>query len=125
MKLLNIIAVLITLSAFFGYVNSRFIELPDTIGTMFVSMIVSLGVFKIWSDIVSRAHLMMKRGTVMNRFIHCMFTGGVWTKGINGILEFTGETFVLVAKKSSISEAVLLTQQEQTEIRWILSLKAP
>lgn len=45
MKLLNIIAILITLSAVFGYVNSRFIRLPTTIGVMLVSMLVSIGVF--------------------------------------------------------------------------------
>jgi len=45
MKLLNIIAILITLSAVFGYVNSRFVKLPTTIGVMLISMLVSLGVF--------------------------------------------------------------------------------
>jgi len=45
MKLLNIIAILITLSAAFGYVNSRFVKLPTTIGVMLVSMLVSMGVF--------------------------------------------------------------------------------
>jgi CPA1 family monovalent cation:H+ antiporter len=45
MKLLNIIAILITLSAAFGYLNSRFIRLPTTIGIMLVSMLVSVGVF--------------------------------------------------------------------------------
>jgi CPA1 family monovalent cation:H+ antiporter len=44
MKLLNIIAILITLSAAFGYVNRRFIRLPTTIGVMLVSMLVSVGV---------------------------------------------------------------------------------
>jgi len=45
MKLLNIIAILVTLSAAFGYVNSRFVKLPTTIGIMLVSMLVSIGVF--------------------------------------------------------------------------------
>jgi CPA1 family monovalent cation:H+ antiporter len=45
MKLLNIIAILITLSAVFGFLNSRFIKLPATIGVMLISMLVSLGVF--------------------------------------------------------------------------------
>lgn len=44
MKLLNIIAILITLSAAFGYVHSRFVRLPTTIGIMLVSILVSLGV---------------------------------------------------------------------------------
>jgi CPA1 family monovalent cation:H+ antiporter len=44
MKLFNIIAVLLTLSAAFGYLNHRFIRLPVTIGTMLISIVVSLGI---------------------------------------------------------------------------------
>ena len=43
MELFNIIAVLITLSALFGYVNHRYIKLPTTIGLMFISITMSLG----------------------------------------------------------------------------------
>lgn len=42
MELLNVIAVLITLSAFFNYVNYRFIGLPTTIGIMVIALVVSL-----------------------------------------------------------------------------------
>jgi monovalent cation:H+ antiporter, CPA1 family len=42
-KLFQIIAVLMTLSAAFGYLNHRFIKLPTTIGIMLVSMAVSVG----------------------------------------------------------------------------------
>jgi CPA1 family monovalent cation:H+ antiporter len=42
MHLFNIIAVLLTLAAAFGYVNHRFIRLPVTIGTMLISMALSL-----------------------------------------------------------------------------------
>jgi CPA1 family monovalent cation:H+ antiporter len=42
-KLFHIIAVLLTLSAAFGYLNHRYIKLPTTIGTMLISMIVSVG----------------------------------------------------------------------------------
>lgn len=44
MNLFNIIAILLTLSAAFGYLNHRFIRLPKTIGAMLISMTVSLGV---------------------------------------------------------------------------------
>jgi CPA1 family monovalent cation:H+ antiporter len=43
MELLNIAAVLLTLSALFGYVNHRFIHLPVTIGTMLISIVASVG----------------------------------------------------------------------------------
>ncbi len=42
MELFNIIALLITLSALFGYVNYRFIKLPTIIGLMFISILMSL-----------------------------------------------------------------------------------
>ena len=43
MKLYNILAVLITLSAGFSYINHRFIRLPTTIGLMAIALLVSLG----------------------------------------------------------------------------------
>jgi CPA1 family monovalent cation:H+ antiporter len=43
MKLFNILAVLITLSAIFSYINHRFIRLPTTIGIMVIALLVSLG----------------------------------------------------------------------------------
>lgn len=42
MELLNIIAILITLSAIFNYINHRFIGLPNTIGIMVIALLVSL-----------------------------------------------------------------------------------
>lgn len=44
MKLFNIIAILVSLSAVFSYVNHRFIRLPNTIGLMLIAMLVSLGI---------------------------------------------------------------------------------
>ncbi|MEC4675609.1 MAG: sodium:proton antiporter [Nitrospirota bacterium] len=43
MDLFNIFSVLITLAALFAYLNHRFIKLPDTIGLMFITLIMSLG----------------------------------------------------------------------------------
>jgi CPA1 family monovalent cation:H+ antiporter len=43
MKLFNILAILITLSATFSYLNHRFIRLPTTIGLMVIALLVSLG----------------------------------------------------------------------------------
>lgn len=42
MKLFNIVAILLTLSAAFGYINHRYIKLPVTIGTMLISMVMSV-----------------------------------------------------------------------------------
>ena len=43
MELFSIIAILITLSALFGYANHRFFKLPTTIGVMLISILMSLG----------------------------------------------------------------------------------
>lgn len=40
-----IITVLITLSAVFGYINVRFLKLPNTIGLMLITIVFTLGVF--------------------------------------------------------------------------------
>lgn len=42
MDLFNVIAILLTLSAAFGYLNHRFIKLPVTIGTMLISIVLSV-----------------------------------------------------------------------------------
>ena len=42
MEILNTIAILLTLSALFSYVNYRFIKLPTTIGIMMISLVLSV-----------------------------------------------------------------------------------
>ena len=44
MYLFNIIAIIITLSALFSFINYRFIKLPSVIGLMVISLFVSLGI---------------------------------------------------------------------------------
>ena len=41
-NLLNVVAVLLTLTALFAYVNYRVVRLPTTIGVMFVALVLSL-----------------------------------------------------------------------------------
>jgi CPA1 family monovalent cation:H+ antiporter len=43
MNFFNIVAILITLSAIFGYINYRFFKLPTAIGLMLISILMSLG----------------------------------------------------------------------------------
>src|SRR5579863_829358 len=44
MQLYNALAIITVLAALFGYINYRFIRLPDTIGVMLISLVASLGV---------------------------------------------------------------------------------
>ncbi|MCF8067029.1 MAG: sodium:proton antiporter [Desulfobacterales bacterium] len=43
MKLFNIIAILISLSAILSYINHRYVRLPNAIGLMLIAMLMSLG----------------------------------------------------------------------------------
>ena len=43
MKLFNILAILVSLSAVFSYINHRYLRLPNTIGLMLIALLVSLG----------------------------------------------------------------------------------
>ena len=43
MKLSNILAILVSLSAVFSYINHRYLRLPNTIGLMLIALLVSLG----------------------------------------------------------------------------------
>ena len=59
MEILNTIAILLTLSAVFSYLNYRFIKLPTTIGIMLISLVLSLlllisgefGLFDVFQEI--------------------------------------------------------------------------
>ena len=42
MRLLNLIAILLTLSALFSYINHRYLRLPTTIGVMLIALVLSL-----------------------------------------------------------------------------------
>lgn len=42
MELINIIAIIISISAFFSYINYKFIKLPTTIGVMVIALVCSL-----------------------------------------------------------------------------------
>jgi monovalent cation:H+ antiporter, CPA1 family len=47
MQLYDVFALLTVLAAVFGYLNQRFLRLPDTIGVMLISLVVSLGIILI------------------------------------------------------------------------------
>lgn len=63
MDILNIAAILITVSALFSFVNYRFIKLPTAIGLMLISLVVSLlflGAGKLgWGHFEAQAHLLL------------------------------------------------------------------
>ena len=52
MDIFSIITILIVLSAIFGYINVRFLKLPDTIGLMVIAILFTLGVLTmgLWNE---------------------------------------------------------------------------
>ena len=56
MGILNTAALLITLAALFSYLNYRFVRLPNTIGIMIISLLMSLAMLLLgklgWSDLI-------------------------------------------------------------------------
>ena len=63
MDLINLIAIILSLSAAFSYINFRFIGLPTTIGVMIIALVVSFGMILLGSmglvDIHSHAETML------------------------------------------------------------------
>ena len=63
MSILNIAAILITVSALFSFVNHRFIKLPTAIGLMLISLVVSLLLLAAgklgWGQLESQARLVL------------------------------------------------------------------
>jgi CPA1 family monovalent cation:H+ antiporter len=47
MDLIHLIALILTLSAAFSYINFRFIGLPTTIGVMLIALAFSLGLLSV------------------------------------------------------------------------------
>jgi len=41
----GVVTILIVMSAIFGYLNNRFLKLPDTIGLMLIAIVMTLGIF--------------------------------------------------------------------------------
>ncbi len=44
MSLFDILAILVTLSALFSYVNHRYLQLPTSIGLMLIALLMSFGI---------------------------------------------------------------------------------
>ena len=63
MNILNIAAILITVSALFSFVNHRFIKLPTAIGLMLISLVASLLLLAAgklgWGHLESQARLLL------------------------------------------------------------------
>lgn len=114
MKLFNILAILITLSAAFSYLNHRFIRLPTTIGLMLIALLVSLGLIvlsPLGLNLEEDARLLLNSIDFDETLLHGMlsfllFAGALhvnladlarqkWIIGLLATLGVTGSTFII------------------------------
>jgi len=92
MNLFNIIAILITLSAAFSYINYRYIRLPTSIGMMLIALLMSLSLIALKQfhlDLVPRVALLLESinfsDTLMNGMLSFLLFAGALHININDL----------------------------------------
>ena len=121
MSLFEIAAILITLAALFSYFNERYVGLPSTIGLMFISLVISLGLIAMANfglDVESRAESVLADIDFSELLLH----------GMLGFLLFAGALHInlgdLLQQKwiiSSLATAGVLTSTLiVAPLTWIL-----
>ncbi|MDH5546472.1 MAG: sodium:proton antiporter [Gammaproteobacteria bacterium] len=104
MEILNAIAVLITLSALFNYVNYRYIGFPTTIGIMVIALLVSLGVIaldamgvKILGDTQNMVRSIDFNTTLMQGMLSFLLFAGALHVNIDDLLKQKGAILLLAS----------------------------
>jgi len=121
MSLFEIAAILLTLAALFSYFNERYVGMPTTIGLMFISLVMSLGLIAIANvglDVESRAESVLAQIDFSELLLH----------GMLGFLLFAGALHVnlgdLLQQKwviSSLATAgLLISTLIVASLTWIL-----
>lgn len=115
MNLFDLISILITLSAIFGYVNYRYIRLPSTIGLMLISLVMSLtliilghvgpGIEVAWArELVGGINF---NKTLMGGMLSFLLFAGALQININELLEKKWEIIILTTVGVIISTFVV------------------
>ena len=114
MELFNIMAILITLSALFGYLNYRFIKLPTIIGLMLISMLMSiflvvlgnfgLGIEQYWMPVIQSINF---NKTLMVGMLSFLLFAGALQVDIGELLRQKWEVTVYATVGVFISTALV------------------
>ena len=124
MKLFNILAVLITLSAGFSYLNHRFIRLPNTIGLMIIALLVSLGLTALGPfdlGLAEDAKLLLANIDFDETLLHGMLSFLLFAGALHVNLENLAQQkwiISLLATIGVLSSALIIGYVS----RWVLSL---
>ena len=103
MGILNTAALLITLAALFSYLNYRFVRLPNTIGIMIISLIMSLALLLLgklgWNDLIFYTNKALRgidfHETLMKGMLSFLLFAGALHVNINDLRQQTGVITVL------------------------------
>ena len=87
MNLFELLAVLLTLSAVFSYLNHRFLELPTTIGLMLIALAMSLG-------LLALGPLAAEAEAAAERLLHSVDFDATLLHGMLAFLLFAGALHV-------------------------------
>ncbi len=115
MLILNIIAILLTLSALFAYINHRFIGLPTTIGVMLIalvfSLLISLAGWFGFSEFESGAEQLLSQidfnVTLMNGMLSFLLFAGALHVSLNDLSKQKWLIFLLATIGVCTSTAVV------------------
>jgi CPA1 family monovalent cation:H+ antiporter len=103
MGILNTAALLITLAALFSYLNYRFVRLPNTIGIMMISLVMSLGLLLLgklgWTDLIFYTNKALRgidfHETLMKGMLSFLLFAGALHVNINDLRQQKGVITVL------------------------------
>jgi CPA1 family monovalent cation:H+ antiporter len=103
MGILNTAALLITLAALFSYLNYRFVRLPNTIGIMIISLVMSLGLLVLgklgWTDLIFYTNKILRsidfHETLMKGMLSFLLFAGALHVNLNDLRQQTGVIAVL------------------------------
>ena len=98
MGILNTAALLITLAALFSYLNYRFVRLPNTIGIMIISLVMSLAMLLLgklgWSDLIFYTNKILRsidfHETLMKGMLSFLLFAGALHVNLNDLRQQTG-----------------------------------
>ena len=103
MSVFQVIAVLLTLTALFSYLNYRFIRLPTTIGVMLIALIASLA-------LIALQHFGFSIGPMAARVLQSVDFGQTLLQGMLSFLLFAG--------------ALHINLNDLAKQRWVITILA-
>lgn len=98
MGILNTAALLITLASVFSYLNYRFVRLPNTIGIMIISLVMSLAMLLLgklgWHDLIAYTHSVLRgvdfHETLMKGMLSFLLFAGALHVNLNDLRQQAG-----------------------------------